>query len=107
MSYLTDVKSRHKDLHHSNVKRYELAPKRHVDIKGSNRLQNLLKSYSYPVERKSGSGDRQSTVDFFVNDIQAISTQTENFEFTKLFLTKIIMKRLIFLLSTIILFSLY
>ena len=33
-----NFKSLHKDLRHSNVKRYELAPKRHVDIKGSGRL---------------------------------------------------------------------
>ena len=33
-----NFKSLHKDLHNSNVKRYELAPKRHVYIKGSGRL---------------------------------------------------------------------
>ena len=32
-----NLKSLHKDLRHSNVKRYELAPKRDVDIKGSDR----------------------------------------------------------------------
>ena len=33
-----NLKYLHKDLRHSNVKRYGLAPKRHVDIKGSDRL---------------------------------------------------------------------
>ena len=30
-----NFESQNKDLHHSSVERYELAPKRHVDIKGS------------------------------------------------------------------------
>ena len=33
-----NLKSLHKDSRHSNVNRYELAPKRHVDIKASGRL---------------------------------------------------------------------
>ena len=51
MFYIKDqnLKSLHKDLRHYNVTRYELAPKRHQVIKGSDRLdhtQKFSKKYS-------------------------------------------------------------
>ena len=45
MFYIKDqnLKSLHKDLRHYNVTRYELAPKRHQVIKGSDRLDHTQK----------------------------------------------------------------
>jgi len=42
---ISNIKILHKDLRHSNVERYEFAPKRHVDIKGSGRLYDSYMIY--------------------------------------------------------------